>query len=61
MSVAETIVKLCERFGCLPSALLVEDSALLRWVDIADRGRIETPGVELPGIEELLAAQAFGL
>ncbi|HZN70560.1 MAG TPA: hypothetical protein VFC00_02585 [Micromonosporaceae bacterium] len=26
------IVRLCERFGCLPSALLEEDAELLRWV-----------------------------
>ena len=33
---AELIVNLCERFGCLPSALLEEDPALLRMVRLVD-------------------------
>ncbi len=58
-------MKLCERFGCLPSVLLAEDSELLRLVDIADRGRIETPGDDLGAMAELDAMtaqlQALGL
>lgn len=32
------ILGLCERFGCLPSALLAEPAELLRWVAIEDLG-----------------------
>lgn len=33
------ILSLCERFGCLPSALLAEDAGLLRMVRIEALGR----------------------
>lgn len=33
------IVSLCERFGCLPSALLAEDAELLRLVTLAGMAR----------------------
>jgi len=33
------IVSLCERFGCLPSALLAEPADLLRTVALVDRTR----------------------
>ena len=32
-------MKLCERFGCLPSQLYAEDALLLRLVHIADLGK----------------------
>lgn len=35
------ILGLCERFGCLPSALLAEDSSLLRMVQVEDLGRVK--------------------
>jgi hypothetical protein len=35
------IVGLCERFGCLPSALLAEDVSLLRWLRIVQAGTPE--------------------
>lgn len=34
-------MRLCERFGCLPTALLAEDAELLGWVDLADQARAE--------------------
>jgi hypothetical protein len=33
------ILGLCERFHCLPSALMAEDSSLLSLVAIEDMGR----------------------
>ncbi len=30
---------LCERFGCLPSALLAEDAGLLRMLRVRELGR----------------------
>ncbi len=35
------ILGLCERFGCLPSALLAEDASLLRMVRVEALGRRE--------------------
>lgn len=35
------ILGLCERFGCLPSALLAEDASLLRLLKIEQMGRPE--------------------
>jgi hypothetical protein len=35
------VVSLCERFGCLPSALLAEDAALLGMVRLVDLARPE--------------------
>jgi hypothetical protein len=35
---AETILGLCQRFGCLPSALEGEDAEILRLIDIVDKG-----------------------
>lgn len=32
------ILGLCERFSCLPSALMAEDTALLRMVRVEDLG-----------------------
>lgn len=32
------ILTLCERFGCLPSALLAESSELLRMVNLTQHG-----------------------
>lgn len=29
---------MCERFHCLPSAVLAEDARLLRWLEIRRRG-----------------------
>jgi hypothetical protein len=37
------VLGLCERFGCLPSALLAEDADLLRWVRIEHLGRPDPP------------------
>lgn len=36
---------LCERFGCLPSALLAEDAELLRYAAIEALGRPDSPPV----------------
>lgn len=36
---AELIIDLCERFGCLPSALLAEDASFLRMLRIVGIGR----------------------
>lgn len=33
------IVRMCERFGCLPSALLAEDAEFLRMVKLEAMGR----------------------
>ncbi len=33
------VLGLCERFSCLPSALMAEDVALLRLIAIEDLGR----------------------
>jgi hypothetical protein len=33
------VLSLCERFGCLPSALLAEDASLLGLVHIEHLGR----------------------
>lgn len=38
------ILSLCERFGCLPSALLAEDAGLLRLVKIEALGRPAVQG-----------------
>lgn len=38
------ILGLCERFGCLPSALLREDGRLLRLLRIEGLGRREVSG-----------------
>lgn len=38
-------MRLCERFGCLPSALLEEDAGLLRLVALADLIRENTEGM----------------
>jgi hypothetical protein len=35
---AEIIIDLCERFHCLPSALLAEDAQLFRWLRILQLG-----------------------
>lgn len=35
------IITLCERFGCLPSALLAEDVSLLRYLKILSYGSPE--------------------
>jgi hypothetical protein len=35
------VLGLCERFGCLPSALLAEDAELLRMVRIVAEGTRE--------------------
>jgi hypothetical protein len=32
------ILGLCERFGCLPTALLAEDAAIMRWLQLEDLG-----------------------
>lgn len=37
------VLGLCERFGCLPSALLAEDAELLRWLKVAALGRPAEP------------------
>lgn len=44
------MLALCERFGCLPSALFDEDSELLRYLDIETLVR-EARG-DLDGIDE---------
>jgi hypothetical protein len=36
---AEELIALCERFGCLPSALLAESTDLLDMLAIEARGR----------------------
>jgi hypothetical protein len=38
---AKLILGLCERFGCLPSALLEEDAGLLRLLKIESLGTPE--------------------
>jgi hypothetical protein len=35
------ILGLCERFGCLPSALLTEDARMMKWLKIEAMGRRE--------------------
>lgn len=40
------ILGLCERFSCLPSALLAEDASLLRLLKIEDLGRDKNEGAE---------------
>lgn len=35
---AETILRLCDRFGCLPSQVLAEDAGLLRLLRIEELG-----------------------
>lgn len=58
---------LCQRYGCLPSALLKEDAGLLRLVKTVALGQAEPPGrgaaeaeVE-PSMEQMLAMQSRGL
>lgn len=41
-------MRLCERFGCLPSQLLAEDAELLRLVQIEQRGRPPEPDQQMP-------------
>lgn len=62
---AEMIDTLCQRYGCLPSALLKEDAGLLRMVRIVALGRAESPAMAgsrpepdhtVPTMEEELAA-----
>lgn len=43
---AKLIVDLCERFHCLPSALLAEDASFLRDVHLADIARDVEGGME---------------
>lgn len=38
------VIGLCERFGCLPSALMAEDASLLRMVQVEALGRREAEG-----------------
>ncbi len=48
-------MKLCQRFGCLPSQLFREDAALLRYVHLADLGRVDDgrhPDGELGAVDE---------
>jgi len=45
---ARFILRLCERFGCLPSELLAEDAALMRLLTIEQLG---TPREEEPNGE----------
>jgi pyruvate/2-oxoglutarate dehydrogenase complex dihydrolipoamide dehydrogenase (E3) component len=40
------VLGLCERFGCLPSALLAEDAELLRMVRVEALGREVDPDGE---------------
>lgn len=40
------MVNLCERFGCLPSALLEEDPSLLRMVRLVDLAHPVPEGVD---------------
>lgn len=35
---ARAVLGLCRQFGCLPSALLAEDAALLRMVNVESLG-----------------------
>lgn len=37
------ILALCDRFHCLPSALLAESTDLIRMIRIADLGKIPEP------------------
>lgn len=41
---AEQVLSICERFGCLPSALEDEDAGLLRLLTIEALGRREEAG-----------------
>ncbi len=46
------VVGLCERFGCLPSALLAEDVSLLRLIRIVEAGTPPSAGPAVPaGLE----------
>lgn len=38
------MLRVCERFGCLPSQLLAEDTQLLRWLALEQMTRKEDPG-----------------
>lgn len=37
------MLRICERFGCLPSQLLAEDAELVRMLTIEGYGREEVP------------------
>ncbi len=39
LATAETIINLCERFGCLPSALYAEDAEIFRLIRLVDDER----------------------
>lgn len=41
---AEFVLGLCERFGCLPSALLQEDASIIRMLKVEAMGRKEEVG-----------------
>lgn len=43
------MIALCERFGCLPSALMREPADLLRLVGLVDRYRARPEGGEFLG------------
>lgn len=44
-------MRLCERFGCLPSQLLAEDAELLRLVQIEQRGRPPEQDPQVPYVD----------
>jgi hypothetical protein len=44
LTTAQVVLGLCERFGCLPSALMAEDVSLLRMVAVEHLGRDKDQG-----------------
>ena len=41
LQLAEIVDGICQRYSCLPSALMQEDVGILRMLDIVEKGRIE--------------------
>ena len=41
LDTAETIDGICQRYSCLPSALLAEDVGILRMLAIVNEGKVE--------------------
>lgn len=56
---ARTVLRLCERFHCLPSQLLAEDVALLRYlaVDYLAQGEASKP--EPQGYEQMVEMSRY--
>jgi len=41
LEMAEIVDGICQRYSCLPSALLREDAGILRMLTIVSEGRVE--------------------